>query len=192
METVDATIVFLPRFTTLVGNATDEFTTLPLDVSKYSGVQFQIWRGPMSAGTFTLKIEESLDANTWVLGPSTPDGIELNNDETKFISYSFRLRWFRLKITLGEDANIVVSCWAEGLLRGGGGGVWGPPRGSLPSGETVGGVVTPPQPERTKGPAAQEGARSKGGVIEGLLQQDLMAKTQEQAQVLLSKLPPKR
>ena len=59
MESVEATIVFLPRFTTLVGPG--PFRTLPLDVSKYSGAQFQLWVGPISAGSFTVYLEESLD-----------------------------------------------------------------------------------------------------------------------------------
>jgi hypothetical protein len=49
------------------------------------------------------------------------------------------LRWFRLKVVLaGEDP--VVSCWAEGLLRGGDGGMWGVP-GLSPGGAA--GTVLP-------------------------------------------------
>ena len=148
METVDASIVFLPRYTTLVANLTThfEFTTLPLDVSRYSGAQFQIWRSPMSDGTFKFFMEESLDAQKWVLGATAPEGHELASDDTKFCSYSFRLRWFRLRIRLEGTGTSIVTCWAEGLLRGGGFGVWpgaaAPLAGGVPSATTD--AVSPP------------------------------------------------
>ena len=152
MPDVDASIVFLPRFTTLVGNANPsavfEFTTLPLDVSKHSGAQFQIWRGPMSGGTFKFFLEESLDGEKWVLGASTPEGIELNADDAKFCSYAFRLRWFRIRIQLTGAAWPIVTCWAEGLLRGGGGGVWPAPMqptSSTTDALTAAGAIAPSQ-----------------------------------------------
>lgn len=166
MESVEATIVFLPRFTTLVGPGT--FRTLPLDVSKYSGAQFQLWVGPISAGSFTVYLEESLDAENWVLGPSTPEGIALTSNQTRFFSYGFRLRWFRLKVVMTGGGGSLATCWAEGLLRGGGGGVWALPKGSTPAatGPTTGAAeagarnmgdsVMPPQP-------ATGWDRSKGG-----------------------------
>jgi hypothetical protein len=135
-ETVDASIVFLPRLTTLVGSTGSVFTTLPLDVSQFSGVQFQVWRGPMSGGTFDLYLEESLDAQNWVLGPSTPTPFDFTSEMTKFFSYSFRLRWFRLRI----HATGIVTCWAEGLLRGGGAGAWPsapPPGGAADTAERI-------------------------------------------------------
>lgn len=148
MAAVDATIVFLPRFTTLAGE--EEFTTAPLDVSRFEGAQFEVWRGPIRGGTGTFKVylEESLDAQTWVLGPSTPAGYEVAQGESKFFSYSFRLRWFRVRVAL-TGSNSVVTCWAEGLLRGGGGGLWTLPAtsagaaGGLLAGA---GIVTPPAP----------------------------------------------
>lgn len=132
MSNVDAAIVFLPRFTTLVGASS--FTTLPLDVSRFGSAQFQLWRGPLRGGptpapTFLAYLEESLDAENWVLGPSTPTGYDPATDDPtlarpKLFSYGFRLRWFRIRIELA-GANPVVTCWAEGLLRdGGGGGAW--------------------------------------------------------------------
>lgn len=152
MPDVDASIVFLPRFTTLVGASASgsifEFTTLPLDVSKHSGAQFQIWRGPMSGGSFKFFLEESLDCQKWVLGASTPEGIDLNADDTKFCSYSFRLRWFRIRIQLTGAAWPIVTCWAEGLLRGGGGGFW-PSQMPATTGSplvTAAGAITPPAP----------------------------------------------
>jgi hypothetical protein len=132
MSAVDAGVSFLQRYTTLVGEYAD-FTTAPLDCSRMGGVQFQVWRGPIRTtggdSSLTLYLEESLDAHTWVLGPSTPQGIVLGEEQTRFFSYAFRLRWFRLRFHLaGNDP--MVSCWAEGLLRGGDGGAWAlPPAG---------------------------------------------------------------
>ena len=83
---------------------------------------------------FTVFFEESLDCQTWVLGPSTPSGYAIGANEVKFFSYSFRLRWFRLRIELTGDWPI-VTCWAEGVLRGGGaGGPWPVPGTGLPKG----------------------------------------------------------
>lgn len=139
MAEVDAAIVFLPRFTTLAGATT--FTTQPMDVSSYGGVQFQLWRGPFRTKSatppakFTTYLEESLDTETWVLGPSAPGPHVVGQGEIKFFSYDFRLRWFRLRIVVEGDEPI-VSCWAEGLLRSGGGGVWPMPSG-VPAGEVI-------------------------------------------------------
>jgi hypothetical protein len=126
MPTVDAGVVFLPRLTTLVGATT--FSTAPLDVSQQGGAQFQVWRGPIrlasGSGTLTLFLEESLDCQAWGLGPATPQGITIPESATQFFSYDFRLRWFRLRFVLAGTAPM-VSCWAEGILRGGEGGLWG-------------------------------------------------------------------
>lgn len=147
MSAVDASIVFLPRFTTLVGET--EFTVPPLDVSQFSGAQFQVWRGPMrlasGVGTFKVYFEESLDTLTWVLGPNTPSPFTILEDEVRLFSYSFRLRWFRLRVEVtGTDP--IVTTWAEGLLRGGGGGAWSQDRISGGSGQmaSLAAAVTPP------------------------------------------------
>jgi hypothetical protein len=131
MDTVDASIVFLPRFTTLVGTAS--FATAPVDCSSFTGAQFQVWRGDAVGGdeeAFQLYLEESLDGISWVLGPSTPAAITIPANDPRFFSYSFRLRWFRLRVAL--DATM-VTCWAEGLLRGGGAGMW-PVAGGMSAG----------------------------------------------------------
>jgi len=167
MSAVDAGVVFLPRFTALVGDAT--FTTAPLDVSRQGGAQFQVWRGPIrvatGAGSLTLFLEESLDAQSWSLGPSVTTGIPILEAVTHFLSYSFRLRWFRLKFTLAGDAPM-VSCWAEGLLRGGGEGMWGAPPMALPSPGAPHGAVTErsaqPQPWWVNDPDA---LGASGGVL---------------------------
>jgi len=142
MSSVDATIVFFPRFTTLAGAAT--FTTAPLDVSRFDGAQFQVWLGDMDgvSPVATLYFEESLDAQTWVLGPQTPEGFVLDEGLAKFFSYGFRLRWFRVRLVL-TGSEVIATCWAEGLLRGGGGGAWVPaPVGAPPGmGGELGGMA---------------------------------------------------
>lgn len=125
MSAVDASIVLLPRFTTLVGPGT--FTTLPLDVSRYGGAQFQIW----SVQGMTIRFTESLDTENWTQGPSAPTDFTLNANQVKFFGYTFLLRWFRLEVVLPSTQ--IVTCWAEGLLRGGGAGAWPEPRSASPS-----------------------------------------------------------
>ncbi len=153
MEVVEASIVMLPRFTTLVAGASSTgFTTLPLDVSRFSGAQFQFWRNP-GPGSLSVYLEESLDSQTWALGAYAPKEYVVEADQVRFFSYSFLMRWFRLRVVLG--ANSMITCWAEGLLRGGGpGGPWGgglaPGREASGDGSTVGtagGPITPPIPD---------------------------------------------
>ena len=138
MPAVDSSFVALPRFTTLAGEAM--FTTLPMDVSSFGGAQFQVWRGefrvtsPTPEPAFDVYFEESLDTDTWVRGPSAAEKFVIGENDLKFFSYNFRLRWFRLRIDV-RGANPIVTCWAEGLLRGGGDGLWkypyGPPGGGI-------------------------------------------------------------
>ena len=149
MPAIDSTFVLLPRFTTLAGATS--FSTLPMDVSAYGGAQFQVWRGPFRvksdtpAKSFKIYLEESLDTQTWVLGPDTPAAITIAEGEVKLFSYDFRLRWFRLRVEIAGDAPI-VTCWAEGLLRGGGGGQWqfgGMPTGNIDVGSRSGSPIRP-------------------------------------------------
>src|SRR5687767_11241226 len=103
MSAIDAGLVFLPRFTTLVGEAT--FSTAPLDVSGQGGAQFQVWRGPIrvssGSGALVVYLEESLDAQLWSLGATTvTNGITILENVPHFFSYTFRLRWFRVRFAL--------------------------------------------------------------------------------------------
>lgn len=161
-ETVDASIVFLPRYTTLVGQR--DFTTTPLDVSQYSGVQFQVWRGSMFGGKFSIFLEESLDANTWVLGPSTSTEFKFEEDQTRFFSYSFRLRWFRIRAHLYDNVNPIVTCWAEGLLRGGGSGAWPTAASPLAGGAGVSSIASRVGGRTDLGSPQRKGAASPGPV----------------------------
>ena len=137
MSMVESAIIFLPRPTTLIGAGS--FTTLPLDVSRFGSFQLQLWRGPIrNGGSYLAYFEESLDTETWVLGPSTPAGFDpadavTGGDPTfarpQLFSYAFRLRWFRMRFDLtgigAPLAGPMVTTWAEGFLRdGGGGGAW--------------------------------------------------------------------
>jgi hypothetical protein len=122
MAGAESSIVLLPRFTSLYGEAvgTREFTTLPLDVSRFGSAQFQFWRGPIlyaeGGSSFYVALEESLDAENWALGASAPTDIELPANQALFFSYAFRLRWFRLRAKFATNGGM-VTCWAEGLLR---------------------------------------------------------------------------
>jgi len=126
MAGVDAGLVLLPRLTALVGATS--FVTAPLDLSQQGGTQFQVWRGPIrvasGSGTLTMYMEESLDCQSWALGPFTPPGIVIPENDPKFFSYDLRLRWFRVRFVLAGTDPMVV-CWAGGLLREGGGGGYG-------------------------------------------------------------------
>lgn len=124
MPAAESTIVFLPRFTTLKGeSAPYSFHTQPLDVSQFASAQFQVFRGPAITPSdvtqMLLYLEESLDCENWVLGASAPKAIAVKPLKTKLFSYGFRLRWFRLRIELTSDdpAPLLVTCWAEGILR---------------------------------------------------------------------------
>jgi hypothetical protein len=171
MSAVESTIVFLARPTTLVGAIS--FVTMPLDTSRYGSVQMQLWRGPIrGGGTFLCYFEESLDTLTWALGPSTPVGYDpadaaTGGDPTfaspQLFSYAFRLRWFRLRIALTGSAPI-VTCWAEGSLRDGGGGPWNPPVAAARAVRTDLRPATPgPTLAPLAPPAAPEGRAAGGG-----------------------------
>ncbi len=120
MPGAESTIVLFPRFTTLIGasEGLNTFSSLPLDVSGFGSAQFQVWRGGIKGPSqeFTLYLEESLDGRTWVLGSSAPRPLEMQSAGTRFLSYAFRLRWFRLRVEF-EGPDALVTCWAEGLLR---------------------------------------------------------------------------
>jgi hypothetical protein len=111
-------VTFLPRFTTLVGATS--YTTSPMDATSRQSVQLQVWRGEIASGgadgTFSVFVEESLDAENWTQGPSAPVGYDPGDGEAQFFDYCFRLKWFRLRVELG-GTDPIVTCWAEGFLR---------------------------------------------------------------------------
>ena len=116
----ESTIVLLPRFTSLtIGDGGSEtFSTLPLDVSRFGGAQFQFVVNAFKSQAnpwLDVYLEESLDGEVWVLGASAPRAVPMVVG-SKFFSYSFRLRWFRLRAEV-KGINTIVTCWCEGLLR---------------------------------------------------------------------------
>ena len=117
----ESTIVLFPRYTTLIGAdlAQKEFTTLPLDVSRFGSAQFRIVARGLAGQSplYAVYLEESLDTETWQLGASAPVAVIMNGSNSSvFVSYAFRLRWFRLRVTL-EGVDSMLTLWAEGLLR---------------------------------------------------------------------------
>jgi hypothetical protein len=115
----DAAIVLFPKYTTLVSNDSNEtdFTTTPIDVSRFGSAQFQLWRGPVlgSATSFKAFLEESLDGDTWSTPPGgLAAGYDPGENASKMFSYAFRLRWFRLRVAFKGEC---VPLWAEGMLR---------------------------------------------------------------------------
>lgn len=108
-------VTFFPRFTTLVGQAS--FATTPLDVTSFSNVQIQVWRGEIvNGGAFAAYVEESLDAENWSQVGGTAAGYDPGTGLIKSLNYCFQLRWFRVRIAL-TGSSPMATCWAEGLLR---------------------------------------------------------------------------
>lgn len=179
MPAVDSSIVFLPRFSTLIGGPTGPatFTTLPLDVSQFGGAQFQVWRSDVRVTsetpepTFVVYLEESLDSEHWSISTLVPRPVQIPKNSPVLFSYSFRLRWFRLRIEI-DGTNPIVTCWAEGLLRGGGAGVFGEAARPAPAGGQaidLGSLVRPPAPDpfgggRAAGPLDNRVAKDFSGI----------------------------
>lgn len=119
----ESTIVFFPRFTTLVGGPS--FVTQPLDVSQFASAQFQVWVGGSSEATtdgtamFDLVLEESLDAEIWNPGPGPAKTYVCKYNKPRLFSVGFRFRWFRLRVQPleGQSSVGIVTMWAEGILR---------------------------------------------------------------------------
>lgn len=126
MSGIESYVVFFPRFTTLAaGVGAVSFTSIPLDVSQFGGVQMEAWMGEVLpyGGTshFKIYLEESLDGTTWEDEMSTV--YEFDQAHTyagKFFSFGFRLRWFRVRLEL-TNINLVTT-YVEGIMRAGGGG----------------------------------------------------------------------
>ena len=118
MPQVESGLVLFPRFTGLVGEDMD-FTSLPVDVSKFSSAQLVLWRSAIVAdgadAVAEMHLEESLDGEEWV-SPTTT-AVDPGADTVRLMNYAFRLNWFRIRIKMTGDTNCLMSCWAEGVLR---------------------------------------------------------------------------
>ncbi len=111
-------IVLVPRFTGLVG--AQDFATVPVDVTPYTGGNITIWRGPLigTSPTFTLFFEVSSDAQTWIKVPLTSEGqagySPASGDAGALtIGVPFLRKWFRARIELA-GTEPAVSCWCAG------------------------------------------------------------------------------
>lgn len=112
-------LVMLPRYTTYAGERS--FTTIPMDVTEYSKVYLNVWRGPIvnAGGTpkFRITLEESTDQATWATVSGTTAGEEIADDVEEQIIGDLRRRWFRVKVAL-EGTMPIATCWAVGFLEG--------------------------------------------------------------------------
>lgn len=115
-----APVVMLPRFTSFVGGGT--FTTAPLDVSEFSKVYLEFWRGELAgsqlspAAAFSAQLEEASDPNppggTW-----TPLGSAITAVNTYTLEErTLTKRFFRIRIVLdlGNGGVGAITCWAAG------------------------------------------------------------------------------
>ena len=107
-------LVMMPRFSTYAGATT--FYSIWMDVSEYEKAILNVWRGPMSVGTFALTCEESTDG----IVPSNCAGVTWPEDPTADAEEQYivtlKKRWFRTKLVL-TGSGVTVSCWAVGFLE---------------------------------------------------------------------------
>lgn len=113
-------VVLLPRFTTLLGQAEDEFPTLPLDVTAFETARITLWRASMqglSTPTAFFLFEESTDRLVWTPCELTSTSGETipTHDTEKVVAFPFGRKWFRLRVRL-VGGNPALTCWAQGFL----------------------------------------------------------------------------
>ncbi len=116
----ESSLILFPRFSCLVGSG--EFSSIPVDTSRFSSCQLEAWRGPMIAEsatcTFRLWLEESLDGVVW---HAVGSGHDPGASKSRLLSHIFNLRWFRVRIKLdqtnGSAPQPLVTCWCAGMLR---------------------------------------------------------------------------
>jgi hypothetical protein len=110
-------LVMLPRYSTFVGDST--FTTVAMDVTAYSKVILNVWRGRLggSSPTFGVSCLESTDQETWTAcaGTNVTNFDPTEEDEGQ-VNATVTKRWFRIEITLGGTSPM-ITCWAVGFLE---------------------------------------------------------------------------
>jgi hypothetical protein len=109
-------VVFLPRFTTLVGGP-QNFYTAPMPISSYEGVTATFWQGPFVGGPAAclLQYEESNDMETWFQCPGSPFPLPGVVGEVT-VSSTLTRAWFRLGIVQPVPAT-GFTCWVEGFFE---------------------------------------------------------------------------
>src|SRR4030095_14484059 len=116
-------LVLIPRFTGLVGS--QDFSTVPLEVTPFLGANVTIWRGPLvgTSPTFLAFFEVSSDTETWIKVPLSAEG-QAGYDPTPAgdtgaltIGVPLLRRWFRVRIELRGSSDPAVTCWCAGNLE---------------------------------------------------------------------------
>jgi len=110
------TIVFFPKYTSLVGIASPGqiYYSDPYDVTGYKTVDVESLLAATSAsGTVAARLEQSSDMVTWseVGGSGT-----LTAGTIDVISKSSPARYIRMKLTV-VTANAVATVWSKGVAR---------------------------------------------------------------------------
>ena len=110
-------IVFFPRYTSLVGAPSDDYRTLPIDVTKYSGGSVSIWRGPFvgTAGAISFHFRESDDRTTWTACTGKTVGGDPGEESELLFEFDTSRRWLRCDVAL-SGTDVSVLCWASGYL----------------------------------------------------------------------------
>ncbi len=106
-------VVLLPRYSTFAGSGT--FTTLPINVTAYDSISVAAWRGKMEPdGTFSFKIEASVDRENWVVLAGSDPGA----DTELLFGANLTKPWLRGRTEVNDTGSgfPVVSAWAVGEL----------------------------------------------------------------------------
>jgi len=114
-------LVMLPRYSTFSG--ADTFQTIAMDVTAYSSVILNLWRGNITGGsspTVAFTCQESSDQVTWTdCGGTNTSGFDPGADMEDQALADITKRWFRLVVVLtgagGGGPNL--TCWAVGFLE---------------------------------------------------------------------------
>jgi len=113
-------VILFPRFTTLLGQGGDVFSTLPLDVTAFETARITLWRASLQGtSTPTLKFffDESTDRDTWATCTDTSSaGEQITTANTELVvAFPFGRKWFRLRARI-DGGFPAVTCVAQGFL----------------------------------------------------------------------------
>jgi hypothetical protein len=104
-------LVLIPRYTTYAGDG--NFTTVPLDVSRFEGAFIHLWRGALvgTSPSIQFHFEASVDQALWT------DIFTIDPGAATELSFSLAITRPLLRVrveTLGLDT--VATCYAHGYL----------------------------------------------------------------------------